>query len=569
MSNPFASVPTTTPGHSTTFRVHHVEPASTLLPTTKLPEAVSLLLWRHGRRSDAILEACCDYTTNAITEVVTHPLIAATHQAFSEHRPLVLSPDMLWLAILQGIAQHVHVDPEASRDKFVSHQGRKKAEIDLAEPLIIGSSENPWGDIVSQFSQRLRSELGERYDRFECEFSTTGPVERIVCQIAVMDVLEPYYEFIMRCVCGIPEITLEGTEDDWQRLRERAQVLNDIGMSWWHDVLDPILGQFRLASGGEVDLDFWRNIHKREDAYGEANINGWMVKFIPYTKGAMGVYNVRNRLLTDPDAMMRASALPSGISVVPIHHVIQGPDGQQARAEMFELLGGFIGVTQNDQTGALRPKLGWAVRRRGVRHHIYQKLAKFDPAPPAGNEAVQSFLRGDRKRWILEYSELNLTRLEILTRRPAEPIEFSDYLPVELVDFYRFCNGVEIFPGPHSVRFHTLRECDAVNEIPVLGTAEIRPADHPLPGCKEWVRFCTMADGTFAMMTCYPIRLRQLTYGKWVVLGGPQAEIGGELPIVARGFDEFVRRILNAEGDHSKLRRYRMREAIELGAIEE
>lgn len=54
-----------------------------------------------------------------------------------------------------------------------------------------------------------------------------------------------------------------------------------------------------------------------------------------------------------------------------------------------------------------------------------------------------------------------------------------------------------------------------------------------------------------------------------MALGGPQAEIGGELPIVARGFDEFVRRILDAEGDHTKLKRYRMREAMELGLIEE
>ncbi|MBS0202167.1 MAG: DUF4419 domain-containing protein [Planctomycetes bacterium] len=555
-------------GHSTTFRVHSVEPASTLLPTTKLPGAISLLLGNHGRRNDTRLESCCDYTTSVITGVVSHPLIAATHQAFSEHRSLVLSPDMLWLAILQGIAQHVHVDPEASRDTFVPHQGRKKVEIERVEPLVAGSPENPWSDIVSQFSLCLRNELGERYDRFECEFSTTGSLERIACQIAVMDVLEPYYEFVMRCICGIPEITLEGSTDDWQTLRDRAQVLNDVGLNWWHEALDPILDEFHLASGGAVNLDFWRNIHKRQDAYGETNINGWMVKFVPYTKGEMGVYNVRNRLLSDPDAMTTASSLPSGISVVPIHHDIVGADGQPARAGTFELLGGFLGVTQNEETGALRPKLGWAVRRCGIRHRIYQELEEFNPAPSAGNEAFQSFLWGDRKRWILEYGELNLSRREILTRRPAGPIEFSGSFPVELVDFYRFCDGVEIFPGPHSVRFHALRECDAVNELPVLGTAEIRPADHPLPGSTEWVRFCTMADGTFAMIACYPIRLRQYKYGKWVVLGGPHAEIGGELPIVARGFDEFVRRILDSEGDHSKLRRYRMREAIELGSVE-
>jgi len=34
-----------------------------------------------------------------------HPLLGAVHVAFAEHRPLVLSPDALWLTILQGVAQ--------------------------------------------------------------------------------------------------------------------------------------------------------------------------------------------------------------------------------------------------------------------------------------------------------------------------------------------------------------------------------------------------------------------------------------------------------------------------------
>ena len=49
--------------------------------------------------------------------------IAATHFAFSQHRPLVLSPDMIWVTILQGLAQHVKNHAEKLRSQFVGHQG--------------------------------------------------------------------------------------------------------------------------------------------------------------------------------------------------------------------------------------------------------------------------------------------------------------------------------------------------------------------------------------------------------------------------------------------------------------
>src|SRR5947207_15910880 len=104
------------------FGVHSVSPATEPLPTCKTHEALASLV---GARA----EACCDYTADCIREVGFHPLIAAAHKAFSDHRPLVLSPDMIWVTILQGLAQHVKNDPERFRDRFVSHLGSKVLEV--------------------------------------------------------------------------------------------------------------------------------------------------------------------------------------------------------------------------------------------------------------------------------------------------------------------------------------------------------------------------------------------------------------------------------------------------------
>ena len=37
-----------------------------------------------------------------------NPLIEAVHLAFSGHRPLILSPDCIWLTIVQGFGHHVN-----------------------------------------------------------------------------------------------------------------------------------------------------------------------------------------------------------------------------------------------------------------------------------------------------------------------------------------------------------------------------------------------------------------------------------------------------------------------------
>src|SRR5580658_4587686 len=55
-----------------------------------------------------------------------HPLIDAVHIAFSQHRPLTLSPDDIWLVIAQGFGHHVAENAEALRHRLVRHQGRRE-----------------------------------------------------------------------------------------------------------------------------------------------------------------------------------------------------------------------------------------------------------------------------------------------------------------------------------------------------------------------------------------------------------------------------------------------------------
>ena len=46
---------------------------------------------------------------------------AAVHIAFSQHRPLSLSPDDIWLVIVQGFSHHVAENAQMLRNRLVRH----------------------------------------------------------------------------------------------------------------------------------------------------------------------------------------------------------------------------------------------------------------------------------------------------------------------------------------------------------------------------------------------------------------------------------------------------------------
>ncbi|WP_438015431.1 DUF4419 domain-containing protein [Sorangium sp. So ce315] len=182
------------------------------------------------------------------------------------------------------------------------------------------------------------------------DFSTTGPCERAASEIALLDAMNGYFEYTLSSLCGIPAITLEGTAEDYRSIRRRVQALSEYELSWWTEALLPIVDQFIEAIEGRIDVAFWRSIFKRHEESGGPFITGWINAFFPYLErnGALHV----NRAV---DAMAEQH-VPSGLSVVPFTWI------DRARQHRMEFLAGFMGISQDEDTLALRPAIGWAVR---------------------------------------------------------------------------------------------------------------------------------------------------------------------------------------------------------------
>jgi hypothetical protein len=200
-----------------------------------------------------------------------------------DHRPLSLSPDAIWLLICQGVANHINANAEVLRTRFVYHEGKVQIGV-RRDDFVKGSPENPWAEAIEEFTQKVREHIGSAFDLFQPTFTTTGPVERAVAGVVLLDAMQSYFTYDMDTFCGIPAITLEGTPEDWQSIADRAEQFGSLDLEWWLESLREILHQFVAAARGVVDRQFWQSLYKYHDESGGPMITGWISTLFPYLR---------------------------------------------------------------------------------------------------------------------------------------------------------------------------------------------------------------------------------------------------------------------------------------------
>ena len=343
-------------------------------PTEPLPRISGQECWEKILKESGIKESKYNIKTHSAKdkELVCFDRNACFEgflTAYDNHYSLVLSPDMIWLLISQGISTHINMDDNAEtlRERMVDFEGQKELIIALGRDVL--EYEEDWDWIIQAFSDSIDSNMKSQFsDLMVCNFSTTGTLERITSQIGMMESVRKYFRYTMILRgCGIPDITLLGTPDDWKEIRSRIKRLDDLDLGWWREMLEPVLDEFVNASEGRVNRDFWLDMVNKYAEAGPgvrgcgavvelpAQYNGWFTVFFPFCEEDIP-YSSSNHVIRTPKTVSHNTMVCSEIKKADVKYI--KPDV----ILHLELWAGFIGMEMDWENHSLKPAMSWMVR---------------------------------------------------------------------------------------------------------------------------------------------------------------------------------------------------------------
>ena len=373
------------------------------------------------------------YADDMLCGFRSNPFFQGMIEAFAHHRPVVLSPDVIWLLICQGFAHYVNDNPELMRDLIVDHDGKMSLVVETDVDLL--SQEADWVSIIGSFTEQIKeNSKADIADMMQADFSTTGVNERIVSQITLMESVKFYFEYVViYSMCGIPDITLKGTPDDWQKVLDKTMNLKKYGLGWWVDELEPILKEFVRASKGNPDRSFWMDIVKRfrpGDIRGggcsmetPTRFDGWFLKFFPFDKKGR----------TPSKVTADHNMLPEMVTVDFRYLYLErdAETGSFGTTEYsMELWAGIVGMEEDTATYAFTPKIGWFVRMGKDEKQLIEDLKSrsaddFDGLSIRVKKVPEIFRKIDR-----------LDRLELRFYGKVEIPEWMDNMKIRIFSIW-------------------------------------------------------------------------------------------------------------------------------------
>ena len=346
--------------------------------------------------------------------------------AYEKHKGLVLSPDMIWLAISQGFARYVNAHPEEMRHQLANHEGK----LDL---VIYSDGNTDWPQLVNNFAAEIaKYTKNDVAQTLTADFTTTTAAERIASQITLMGSVKTYFQYKEYYgACGIPHITLRGTPEDWQKVLDKTLKLGVGKLAKWTNSLEPILTEFILTAKGQPNVKFWKDIVKKRSVYElegggcsfktPTKLDGWFLKLFPDENGKTldNIYHTQDM----PAEYVRVGFKRCGIDPT---------TGDIKEETDMELWAGFVGAIEDTVKNTIIPKIGWLVRKAESDQDVFNKLS-------AANENGMIDLRVQQVPQALSWiKHIKSLKLEFTT----EDVELPEWMDKITIDKFSICGKI-------------------------------------------------------------------------------------------------------------------------------
>jgi len=311
------------------------------------------------------LDEEADDDWSPINHFATNHFMNMLSMAFNKHKPIVLTPDNFWLLISQGVATHIKTNTDLFKKTFV--KSNKKLKINIDRDDFVKGGDNNWEDVFPEFVDEIANAIeGDLVSNINLEFSTTSKNDSIAYNIALMDSLSEFIEYDLSTMCGIPEVEILGTVEDYEKIIFNLNNLKKYNLSWWIDELIPIIRTIINTLEGRIDEQFWKSIFKEDQISGGPYINGWIIKFFPYVlntkiRKTLFGFKTKTSIIENPYFKNKLSNdltlgdFPNGVSNVNFNwNYLQ-------TVYKMNFTSGFIGVKENKESNRLKVEINWIV----------------------------------------------------------------------------------------------------------------------------------------------------------------------------------------------------------------
>jgi len=297
------------------------------------------------------------------------PILNGFYTAHTNHYPIRIKPDDIWLLIVQAFSNHVNANSEELRKYLVNFDG--KQEITISYPLSDISQVNKTylEDFCVQINEELEKYLGKKLlDILTPNFSTSTYDSKIVGKLSIMGAFKKYFEYTMSIYgCGIPYIILEGTAQDYKNIISKAKELKKYKFEWYIERVIPRVEKMVQAKEGKIDVDYFKSmIQKKEIIEEEAGgsdlfdvnkvkydyICGWFLNFFAYL-------NTDNKIEKFDGNSLKVESfkkLANQMLIVPFK--VKSTVTNKEWLMKYKV--GFFGYEQNDKNEII-PTQGWIV----------------------------------------------------------------------------------------------------------------------------------------------------------------------------------------------------------------
>ena len=270
---------------------------------------------------------------------------------------------MIWILVLQGFSRFMEKYAETVRDNFVNFQGKIDLKVLRLELTPYTATKEDWDGIMKEFVEKIGQNVGQdTIDNLECNFSSTTQVAQVTSHVSIMSGMKQYFNFkLYMAGCGISSITLEGSIQDWEKIKSKLEFLSTKGLEWYTRHLIPIINNIieskkYYSRNGRINqelIEFWKGMIRvkgKGENYDPHIINGWIVKFIP------------NLSEENPKIYEEISEtqVPDQIIACPMQltWIISTKKKIDYKCSLFS---GFYGMVQDEETFNVRPVIGYAI----------------------------------------------------------------------------------------------------------------------------------------------------------------------------------------------------------------